>query len=619
VPRSEVRGPRMVAANPDLGTARWVLEEEPVRLLDYSAVQLFVQRARAVQPGFLLSQENAVAVAAICAGLDGLPLAIELAAARSGALSPRAILMRLERRLDLLADGPVDLPVRQQTLRGAIGWSYDLLSVEEQRLFRWLGVFIGGFTPEAVAAVTATVPSSEFRVPSEPVVDSESSVLDRLISLLDTSLVRQDEQPEGRPRFQMFETIREYALEQLTSCGELEAARRRHAAWCLALAERAEPELTRAEQQRWMDRLEREHDNLRAALSWCTTAADGAETALRLAAAVCRFWEVRGHILEGRRWLEQALAAAGSAPAALRAKALNAAGNLARAQSDLPRAVALYEESLTLLRTLGERQRLAVALNNLGVIAQDQGDYGRAAALYGESLTIKRELGDTRGVAISLNNLGMVARYQGDHELAAARHQESLALFEELSDAWGTAMALNNLGAAALTAGDHEKAAAWYRQSLTLRREIDDQAGVAWCLAGLAEVAVSRGQPEAAARLLGAAEGLREQAGVRLDPPARADHDRLVTTIRTRMDEENFAVLWGAGRVQVLDDVVLEALALTDRELEVLRLLAGGRTNKEIAAALVLSIRTVENHRATIYRKTGARSRAELVAYVQRL
>lgn len=601
------------------------------RLLAYPSVQLFVERARAAHPGFVLDDTNAAAVAAICVALDGLPLAIELGAARVWGQPPQAMLTRLERRLDLLARGPVDLPVRQQTLRGAIGWSHDLLSPEERALFRRLGVFLGGFTAAAAAAVAG---GSATRSADR---GSADAMLDLLAALVDKSLVRRDEDAGDEPRFSMLETVREYALEQLLSDGELEDARRAHAAVFLALMEQAEPELGGPEQRRWLERLEREHDNVQAALRWATDADGGQETALRLAAAAARFWEMHGHIAEGRAWLERTLEARGHADAIHRMKALNAAGNLARAQGDLDAATARYEASLALLRALGDTRRTAVLLNNLGVIAQDQGDLMRAATLYADSAAIKRSLGDTRGEGLTLNNLGMTALYQGEAARAVGHFTESLALLREAGDTWGMAMALANLGAAALRLGQTERAAGHLRESLRLRREIDDQPGIAWCLEGVAALAVAGQDAEHAVLLLGAAAALRKAIGARLDPAAGAATESTLEAARVRLSDVALRSAWETGRQLTLDAVIDGALTLatdlhesssrrpanrpgglSEREIEVLRLLAAGRTNKEIAGALVLSVRTVENHRANVYAKTGAHTRAELVAFAHR-
>ncbi len=332
-----------------------------------AAVRLFSERAQAVRPEFALTPENASAVADICRGLDGLPLAIELAAARIKVLPPAALLARLEKRLPLLTGGGRDLPARQQTMRDAIAWSHDLLTPEEQALFRWLAVFVGGFTLEGAEAVVFAGDALDL------------DVFEGVASLVDKSLLRQEVGPDEEPRFAMLETIREFGLERLAARGEEAAIQNAHAAYFLALVEQAESALLGPEQMAWLTWLDAAHDNLRAALDWCL--ASDAEAGLRLAGALSLFWQVRGYLLEGRRWLEALLAQAPQR-AALRAKALHAAGQLARHQADIASGISLCEESLAIYRELGDKRGGAYVLRTLGLLVSDGGDPERGRALF---------------------------------------------------------------------------------------------------------------------------------------------------------------------------------------------------------------------------------------------
>jgi predicted ATPase/transcriptional regulator with XRE-family HTH domain len=496
-------------------------------LAQVSAVVLFVQRAQASQPTFTLTAANAPAVAEICRQLDGLPLALELAAARLKLLPPAALLPRLARRLPLLVGGARDLPARLQTMRGAMAWSYDLLDQDEQALFRRLAVFAGGGTLEAVAAVC------------DASGGPAHGLLEELAALVDKSLLRQEAQADEEPRVLMLETMREYAWEQLEACGEVGTVCRQHAAHFLALAEGAEPQLTGAEQAAWLEQLEREHANIRAALVWAQQSG-AVELGLRLAGALWRFWEARGYLSEGLGWLEELLARAGStgAAAAVRAKALHGAGmlayrqgqyeraralaeqglslcrelgdkagiaaalhslgNVAIDQCDYERAVAWHEESLAIKRALGDRIGVSAVLNNLGNVALFQGDYERARALHEESLVIKRALRDRRGIAFSLTNLAIVARYRGDYRHSSTLSEESLALFRELGDTWGVALPLDNLGEVARDLGDFGRAAALHEECVAVRREVGYPWGLALSLNNLGRVECYQGKHERA-------------------------------------------------------------------------------------------------------------------------
>ncbi len=385
------------------------------RLLDYSAVALFADRARAVHPRFAIDHQNGSVVAAICARLDGLPLAIEMAAALVKVLPPQALDERLARGLMYLAAGAKDLPARHQTLRAAISWSYSLLNQEEKRLFCRLAVFVGGSSLEAAKAVGAEGD------------DEEVDFLSVLASLVNKSLLQQAPQPDGRPRYSMLESIRQFGLEQLAVLGELRDTRQRHAAYFLSLTERAEPALSTGAQTEWLDRLERDHDNLREVLRWSMTDRGHRETGLRLAAALYWFWWIRGYTGEGNRWLQTLLAGPGTdAAAGVRAKASNAAGFLAYRLGDVETAGRLTEESVALWRELGSPRDIGKALINLGRIALERQQHERARSLWEEVLTIDK---GSENAANALNGLGELARFVGDLPRAKARYEESLAIW----------------------------------------------------------------------------------------------------------------------------------------------------------------------------------------------
>ncbi|HZO28356.1 MAG TPA: tetratricopeptide repeat protein [Chloroflexota bacterium] len=608
----------------------------PEALARYEATALFVQRAQAARPSFAVTAANARAIAALCARLDGLPLAIELAAARVKVLSPEAILARLDSRLNLLTGGPRDLPARQRTLRDTIDWSYGLLEPGERAMFVRLAVFVGGFDLGAVDAVASDEGrgTSTDRPPSPPAPCP--SPLDLVASLVDKSLLRQADGQDGEPRFAMLETIREYAAERLEASADAEAIRRRHASYYVALAEQADPALRGPRQDIWLERLEAEHGNIRAALAWALERHER-EVALRLAGALWRFWWVRGHLSEGSRWLAGALSETTGAPAAARARAMNGAGNLAWSRGEHASACALFEESLAIHRQLGDKLGTARALGNLAAVALFQGDYGRSTTLFEEGLALFRELGDDDGIARSLNYVGSIARNQGQHERATELFQESLALHRTLGDKHGVGKAVLNLGSVALIRSEHDRATALFHESLVLHRELGGKEGIAYCLEGLAGVAGARRQPERAARLFGAAEALREAIGWPLPPAERPAHAQSVAGARARLDERAWAAAWAAGREMPVEQAIADALAaggspaapspapaagtrppdpLTRREREVARLVAQGLTDRQIAEALVIAEGTVGVHLNNIFTKLDLHSRAQLAAWV---
>ena len=516
------------------------------------AVALFVERARAVTPGFALTRANAAAVAAIVRRLDGLPLALELAAARLRSLSPTELLARLDRALPLLAGGARDLPERQRTMERAIDWSYDLVEPAEARLFRRLAVFAGGWDLAAAEAV------------GQRGDEAEGEVLALLSSLVEQSLVTAEGGGDGATRYRLLEPVREYAAQRLRESGEADEARRWHAAYYLALAEAAEPALWGAEQTGWLARLEAEHDNLRAALAWLLDrAADGgeerAERALRLAGALWRFWGVRGHLSEGRRWLEAVLGASAGRDLAARTKALDGAGWLAQGQGDLAQAVRWHEEGAALCRRLGDRAGLATALRSLGALLTALDDVPGAIPFLEESVVVARELADPRELGQSLTRLGAAVSLLGDHGRARALLEESLAVQRPLGDRLGIGGALFHLAVAALERRDYGQARAHLAEAFPLFREVGHHLGIAFGLEVLAAAALE-GWVARAVRLWAAADALREAAGSRRVSRARR-YEAQVAAMRAQLDEETRARAEAEGRAMTPEQAVADGIA----------------------------------------------------------
>ena len=563
---------------------------DPSAALDAAAVALFVESARAAAPAFELTGENAATVSEICARLDGLPLAIELAAAWVKLLSPAEILDRLEQRLELLTGGPLDLPSRHQTLREAIGWSYDLLEPDEQRLFARLGVFVGGCTVESAEAVAG---------------ERGPALLAGLSSLADKSLVRRVEGADGRSRITMLQTIHEYAVYRLVERGELEELRARHAEHVVALVEQAEPELVGPDQEPWLRRLDEETRNVRAALDW-SLESGRLEPGLRIAGALTRFWSIRGHLTEGRRWLEQALAHASIVEPSVRARARYASGYAALGQGDyaqaaerfgealalyrelgddrgvavalaqqgwllvargdLDRATELSDESLAMARALDDRRTASVALSNLAEVAVASDDLARATELYDQALTLRREVGDRRNVANALVNLGRTELARGEDVRAAAVLEEGLVLARELDDSWSTSVALGSLAHAALRRGDHDGAASLLAEALQAVRRRGDKRLAAESLRTAAALAAELEDPARAARLWGAAEGMREATGASPSALERAAEAAWLAGIRAALDSDRFEAELAAGKRLGLDDAIALAVATTPRD-----------------------------------------------------
>jgi predicted ATPase/class 3 adenylate cyclase len=473
----------------------------PEELERYPAIALFVRRSRAVKPSFELSSGNAAAVAQICAHLDGLPLAIELAAARIKILTPQGILERLGSRLDFLKGGARDLPTRHQTLRHAIGWSYDLLTDDEKATFRRIAVFSGGCTLEAIEQVTGGVGAPD------------SDALDAVAALVDKSLLRQEAGPGEEPRLVMLETIREFGLECLKASGDGDATRRAHAMFFLELAERAEAELTGPRQPLWLDRLEADHNNLRAALSWAEEQGE-IELGLRLGAALWRFWVTRGHMLEGRQRLQRLLALpGGEARTSARARVLHGLGTVIYEISDYAQARPILEEGISIWRELGNQRGMAAALSSLGWLAIEIGDIGVARSLSEEALLLNRELGEKRGVAVALFNLGSVALQQSEYPAALSLFQESLALRREIGDRRGCAYVQVSMGWVERQRGNHDQADAILGEALAVFRELNDKQLISWALAHRGVVAFDVGEYDRAHALLEESLALAREVG----------------------------------------------------------------------------------------------------------
>jgi non-specific serine/threonine protein kinase len=598
------------------------------------AVQLFAQRGQAVNPSFAVTDDNAALVADICRRLDGVPLAIELAAARLTHLSLPALRERLERRLPLLTGGGRDRPLRLQTMRNAIAWSHDLLSLEQQTLFRRLAVFVDGCTLEAAEWVTgdgyqvsgtvlgAETPTPDTRHPS-PVT------LDLIAALVEASLLRAETGPDGTTRYRMLETIREFAAERLVESGEAETVRKRHADYFVAFAERYELAELLPDGDQVLARLEAEHANFRAALAWLEET-DDRGALLRLVAALGRFWTGRGYSQESRDWLERALAHEGAA-AVDRAKALVALGVILIYQGANQEAESRLIEGLAVCRALGAAVHAVLALIGLSGLAIMRGDHSRGAAHLEEARAAVQGVADRRLAGILAGrvsiNLAVGPRAQGQYALAAAHLEEALRLEREAGYSDGMILALGDLGNLARDQEDFARALALYHEALELGRGHPGTRVVTEVIEAVGIMAATVGQAERAARLLGAARAQRDRLGLRY----RVKEDQValehaMAAARAALGEDVFATAWTAGRNLSPGQAVSEAQdpfvpsagsppgSLTPREVEILRLVASGMTNPDIAAALFLSVRTVENHVAHILNKLGVRTRTAAAA-----
>jgi predicted ATPase/DNA-binding SARP family transcriptional activator/DNA-binding CsgD family transcriptional regulator len=595
--------PSLSAPEPD---RRYTAEE----LEAYESVRLFLERARYHSPSFLLTARNAPAVAEICHRLDGIPLAVELAAARVG-FSAEEIAARLDNSLGLLNAGGRTAPRRQRTLRGALDWSYELLSAPERTLFARISTFAGGWTLEAAENVGAG-----------PSVERED-VLDLLSRLLDKSLVVAEADAAGGVRYRMLEPIRQYARGKLEESGESDEARRRHAGWCLSLVERADVGLQGPDHSSWVERLEAERPNAQAALAWSLEAQP--EVALRLAATLGQFWYRYGPIVQGRRWLEAALEKTGDLETSDRARALRLAGVLSEESGLYDRAAKLYEECLALYRELGDKKGIANTLNSFGALAYAVGDLERALALTRESLALKRQLGDEKGLMSSRNNLGEMLHTAGDLSGAQALFEENLESERAMGDDWGTAISLMNLGTLAVEQGEPLRAEGLLLEAMTTMARVGDEDAVTECLDSLAGAAGTRGHSRRAARLLGAAASIREELGTPIRPVERERYERFVALSRRSLEGEAWRAEWTAGRAMSLEEAAEYALvtepapeapdALTGREREVAVLIAQGLTNRRISEELFISERTVATHVGRILKKLGLRSRTQIATW----
>jgi predicted ATPase/DNA-binding CsgD family transcriptional regulator len=601
---------------------------EADELMEFSAVRLFVERARLKLPSFSLTAENAASVGKVCRGLEGVPLAVELAAARMGSMAAEHLAARLDDTLNLLSVGPRRTNPRQRTMRATLQWSHGLLPEKERAAFGRLSVFAGGFSLEAAEAV----------VPGESIAEAE--VLDLVSSLVDKSLVVAEIAPDsgGVPRYRMLEPVRQFARERFEGDEAAESVFRRHAGFYLGLAEQADSHVRGPDQVSWLELLTRELDNLRAAMRWLIGEGE-ARTAARLGWALWLFWWIRGHFAEGRRWMEQALADGRAIPPRDRAKALYVAGTMAAGQADLRSARVLAQESRMLFERLGDEEGVALSIGTLGIAATGQGRYEEGIAFLGEAAALHATLGyewETAAVTVLLAGawLGL-----GEVERAGQTAEEGLALSRRVGDRTGISVALYVLAKVASASGDNERAKGLFGEGLALAAELGDEANVSYYLEELAVVAASEGGPKRAARLWGAAEALLEGTEATAYT-YRADGSIMegkASAACALLDETAWSAAWLEGRDMSTERAVAYALSaetptlleapkkawaarinspaeatLTPREREVARLVARGMTNRRIADEIHLSERTVTTHVGRVLKKLGVRARGEV-------
>ena len=634
-------------------------------LLQYEAVRLFVERAVVSRPQFAVTGSNVSSVVQVCTQLDGIPLAIELAAARVKVLAVEQIAARLRDRFQLLTGGGRTAPPRHQTLRAAMDWSYDLLSDRERTVLSRLSVFAGGCALEAAEAVCGGEGAEG------------SDVLDVLTALVDKSLVHVETQGE-EARYRLLETVRQYGRDRLLEAGDAIEMRQRHRNWHLSFAEQADTKLRGPEQALWARRLEAEFDNLRAALEWSAQDESSPEPGPRLAWSLMWFWNTCGYVIEGRQWLEKMVSRAIGASPALRARVLCGAGALSEKLGEYEHARARLAGSLDLFRRLDDAWGAALALHFLGHVASAQDNFALVTSMFEESLALFRGTGDKWGCALTLDCWGSAVCRQGDYDLASSLFEQSAALSRERGNRWELYGPVSGLGVVAAARGDYvratalleeslamareterkaailtatlrlgrvvfgqgncERAAALFKESLVLRKERGDKDGIAACLDALAGVAMAQERLEKAARLFGAADVLRDAIHTVVSPAQRAEYDRHMATLRARLDETALAAAWVEGRAMTLEQAIEYALApdeapsrtarrkdrpapgerldlLTAREREVAALIAQGLTNREIASRLVIAERTAEGHVQSILNKLGFNSRAQVAAW----
>jgi predicted ATPase/Tfp pilus assembly protein PilF len=521
-------------------------------LLHYPSIALFMVRAQVVQSEFALTAENAATVAELCMRLEGIPLAIELVAAHCDTFTPLEMLAQVSERLAAERERTGEPLTHRQVLREALAWSYALLGSEEQALLARMGVFAGGCTLEAVSAVC------------NPDGDLAIDVQAGTTFLLSKNLLVQEQWLSDEPRQVMLDMILQFAQARLADRGEIERLRRSHATYCLALAGQAEAGLTGPDQEHWLERLEDDLHNMRAALQWSSVHGEPA-TAVQLAGSLWRFWYIHGHLSEGRRWLSQALSAGVARdplmPVALRTKALTGASVLSFVQGDYPRAKAFAAQNLDIFRALDDQRGIANTLSNMGAMAVEQGDYASAGPLLTESLALRRALGDTWGIAAALNNLARALEGQGNYVQAEELYIESLAIFRDMADKSNIVNPTANLGWMTLAQGQHERAKQYLTESLRLSQELGHREGIASALQGFALLAAIDGRPSWAARLVGVVDSIYTQSDIHLSPIERARHTRTVEAIRAQLDEAAYATAWAEGQTMEADLAVGSVLS----------------------------------------------------------
>ncbi len=630
--------------------------------LEHAAVALFAERARSARADFRLTASNVAAVAEICRRLDGLPLAIELAAARIKLMAPADILPRLRQRLTILTGGFRDVPARQRTMRDAIAWSYDLLSGDDQRLFRQLAVFAGGWSLDG----------------AEAVCDANLDILEGLGRLLDSSLIRRAERPRGAARFTMLETIREFGLEQVAASATREQTRLRHEAYVLRLADEAGDGLMGQDQIGVLEKLDGEIDNVRAVLTGLLARGDG-DAALRLVVTVEEYWLLRFHVDEMRDWLTRALAASADAPVSLRARAHNILGHVARNQGDYVSAENEHRQAIAFYRQAGDHDGLTAVTGELAWMALYHGQYGRANELFEQALSLARTLENKALLADALSGMAVGLSVDGEYDVSICMCEESLAIWRDLGASSAISQVLFYLGYFWLWRGDVEQAERVAQEALLVAQLVDhfDVAGtqellgyialerddvgradalfrdavsatvtqwmfmtLAECLEGLAGVCGRRGQPVRGATLLGSAEAIREQFESPVPPPRRDRYDRTLLSIRDHLEASALDRAWARGRAMSRQEAINYALGnedvpaapaeatnaggpsdaagLTSREVDVLRLIARGHTDKEVADVLYVSPRTVSTHLTSIYAKLDVSTRTAAAAWAIR-